>query len=204
MLRLVYVAALTPLAAGTGVFLAWWITRDDAWARVGVWTLLAGAGSVALGLGMLALAWWRARRRGGLGRGRALTALALLLVNVPAAFTYALLAAWERSTFEIVVVNRTDAPLHEVEVAYEAEIVSMDVRRSFPVLAPGGERTVRLRIPREGAIEVRYLSPGGSRTVEAIPYALPTLGERVEVRLLPGGDAEIVSLDVDRYRLTRR
>ncbi len=204
MLRLAYAAALLPLAGGTCVFLAWWITRDDRWAVVGVWTVLAGAAIVALGLAALAFAALRARSRGGLGRRRALGALALLLVNVPAAFTFAMVAAVERSTFEVVVVHRGDAAVRDVEVLYEAEVVSRDVRRPLGTLSPGERAAARLRIPREGSIEVRFTTEQGPRTVTAIPYAVPSLGERVEVRLLPGGEARVLPLGPDRYELTGR
>jgi hypothetical protein len=171
--RLALWFGLVPLAAGVLALLLFW------WSRHSVF--------VTLGLCVLALApfAWLAGLVLVLGRGpwtgRRWLALAVLLIDLPAAAVCASLGLDFMAQVTVVVRNRSAQPLEQVHL----DVTGLQ-RLELGGLAPGASRTASFVPVCDGRALVRFVAAGRMHEGEAVGYVTNgPFGERVTVEVTP-------------------
>jgi len=106
---------LLPLVGGTLLFALWLVIRDERLVVPGVFATMTGAAVVGLGLVLLLFAILRKEPgRGVLGTP---AILSILLLNFPAALTYALVVTHQWLVIRVVLVNESDQAVEELALS---------------------------------------------------------------------------------------
>jgi len=158
MPRLIEAAILcgaVPLLAGTLIYVTWRFTRSDALMSAGMITIAVGLLAFVGGAVCLLRQPWHAdgdraaRRR---LRFQGIFALALLLINFPAAAFYTLSAIDVETRYTVCVHNGSDRPIESLVVT------GPGVRVELGPIGPG-RRVIVLRCRPYGADDHQGVSP---------------------------------------------
>ena len=176
--RLSLNAALVPLAVGVGVHLLWLPTRWDWLVAVGLATLAAGAGSVAVGAVALIVDLARLRTSGApagavLRRGAA--PAGTLALTVAAGVGIAQLAWTQVADYVVVLRNRGTVPVERFEVA------GGGVRHEWRDVGPGESRSVHLAFDRDDVLTYRAVADGQRHEGIVEGYVTSNVGGKTKV-----------------------
>lgn len=176
-LRLALLAGAAPLVAGTVLFAAWLVTRDDMLEEAGILTIFGGFFAFALGLAACAVHDAAARRAGRPRRRARRFALVLLLANFPVAAAFVATGFGIETCYTVIVRNESTRPLEAARLVGGGcdetlgTVPPGETRRAW--LWPGGEDSLELRARWNGVERIEvvegYLTGGGYATVTIAP-----------------------------------
>lgn len=184
--KLTLSCGLTPLIAGSVIFIAWLSTRED-------WLVLAGMYNLMLGLALftcgLIFLFTYGQKELKDGRAypikRSLISLGILLFNFPAAALALYSADYIVNTSTATVVNNspfeiTDLILSEKNLGYP-----------FPPIASGQEVTEKFHFKYEGAVNYKLSLNGAAKEGVMFGYVTGAMGENATMVISRNGAVEI-------------
>ena len=188
-LRVSVVCGATPLVVGTGIFLAWFITRWTWLAAAGLITIYAGL--VLFTVGTVCLGVYVVRSlRSASGRSRdvalrAVGAATILLANFPAAAGIFWAALLIETQYRVAVTNNSPAAVDSFRVTGGG--VDID----FGTIEPHATVTRRFHIQHDGQLVFRMVHMGRPTRGCIDGYVTNNLGGDARVTIGPAGQVEV-------------
>lgn len=175
------VCGALPLLAGTGVYIAWRITRNDLLMVSGLWVIVLGLLAFLTGLACLAA---NHLRRADKTQGDQRTSgriLVLLLLNFPAAAACVWSAGEASSRYTLTVIN--DGPLPVSDFTVNGAGVSLNLGS----IAPGDSKDDYFHPTSEGALNFTARRDGKAFGGCFDGYATGGLAGQTTIRIHPDG-----------------
>lgn len=187
--RAAFRLALLPLALGTLVFLAWWVTDWTPLVFCGLFVLYFGLVATVV-VAILLVQGHRTSVRAGVARPvrrrRTLGIALVMLANYPVAA--GMMLAGERlvTRWSVTIENDADTPWSGVELQWPGgqELVE--------VLAPGAQTDVSLWFSHDGVVTLGWQEAAGREHRTVIDYVTPGWGGQVELVRRGLGDVRMV------------
>lgn len=188
-LKLATACALIPLILGTGIYIAWRITRWDWLALAGYFLILVGLAFFALGTVLLVLYWRKNSRHEPKMGSRPLLKISLvsglLLVNFPAAGFYAWSALDLKTRYTVQVTNKSKEPIDSFV------LTGPGVKVELGPIASADHTIQHFHVAGEGPLNFKAVQGGLEIMGQIDGYVATNLGGNATVRILPGGQYNV-------------
>ena len=190
LLKVAWVASAAPLVVGSGIFVAWLLTRKDNFIPAGLVTIFVGLGSVAVAVVCLAIYLRRNWHSVEVSRQRlmwqATALISLILLNFVAAAGFVVAAVMIDTCYSLSITNQGNEPLRNVRVSVGGFGVD------FKDIPAGGTAKRNFWIEGEGALILTALR--GEQEIEGMVdgYVTPGMGGKI-VKVIVDPQGEVIA-----------